>query len=251
MFIQSGTIITIVPYNVTHNQSFSAINNNYSKHYLQKFKNNNKMASLLLPKTHYFQQAFQPTQCIPLAPKIRLTIVHVYKLLTYLLDPFLSLLMAYSSPLPCSVYMRVVYSMSLTDWLLHTHNCFTALRILSGTTPVSRYQKKHSPTHTYCGYQSSLIYFLHLLWSMASSLFNLLAWQSFSRISLQIFFALPVGLGPSTSYISSSNHCLLFAACTPYHRNLFCCSKVTDKGSVDSKDRVETYGWRQLHYLLC
>jgi len=26
----------------------------------------------------------------------------------------------------------------------HIHNCFTALRILSGTTWVSRYQKKHT-----------------------------------------------------------------------------------------------------------
>ena len=38
----------------------------------------------------------------------------------------------------------------------HTHNCFTALWILSGTTRVSRYQKKHSPTHTHRGHQSSL-----------------------------------------------------------------------------------------------
>jgi len=30
------------------------------------------------------------------------------------------------------------------------HNHFTALCILSGTTRVSQYQKKHSPTHTYC-----------------------------------------------------------------------------------------------------
>jgi len=52
----------------------------------------------------------------------------------------------------------------------HTHNHFTALWILSGTTRVSRYQKKHSPTHTYCGHQSSLICLLHLLRSMASSL---------------------------------------------------------------------------------
>jgi len=29
----------------------------------------------------------------------------------------------------------------------HTHNCFTALWILSGTTWVSWYQKKHSPKH--------------------------------------------------------------------------------------------------------
>jgi len=39
----------------------------------------------------------------------------------------------------------------------HTHNHFMALWILSGTTRVSRYQKKHSPTHTYHGHQSSLI----------------------------------------------------------------------------------------------
>ena len=58
---------------------------------------------------------------------------------------------------------------------------FTALRILFGTTQVSWYQKKHSPTHTYCGHQSSLICFLHLLWHMASSLFNLRAWQSFCQ----------------------------------------------------------------------
>jgi len=34
---------------------------------------------------------------------------------------------------------------------------------------VSWYQKKHSPTHTYRGHQSSLICFLHLLRSTASS----------------------------------------------------------------------------------
>jgi len=37
----------------------------------------------------------------------------------------------------------------------HTHNRFTALWNLSGTTRVSRYQKKHSPTHTHRGHQSS------------------------------------------------------------------------------------------------
>jgi len=44
----------------------------------------------------------------------------------------------------------------------HTHNHFTSLWILSRTTRVSQYQKKHSSTHTYC-HQSSLICFLHLL----------------------------------------------------------------------------------------
>jgi len=52
---------------------------------------------------------------------------------------------------------------------------------LSGTTWVSQYQKKHSPTYICCGHQSSLICFLHLLRSMASSLFNLCAWQSFPQ----------------------------------------------------------------------
>ena len=37
----------------------------------------------------------------------------------------------------------------------HTHNRFTALWNLSGTTRVSRYQKKHSPTNTHHGHQSS------------------------------------------------------------------------------------------------
>ena len=42
---------------------------------------------------------------------------------------------------------------------MHTHTThrFMALWILSGTTRVSRYQKKHSPTHTYRGHQSSLL----------------------------------------------------------------------------------------------
>ena len=68
------------------------------------------------------------------------------------------------------------------------HNRFMALWTLSRTTRVSRYHKKHSPTHTYRGHQSSLICFIHLIRSMASSLFNSRAWQSFSTISVQVFF---------------------------------------------------------------
>ena len=48
----------------------------------------------------------------------------------------------------------------------------------SGTTRVGRYQKKHSPTHTRPDHRASFITFLHLQRSMASSLFNLRAWQS-------------------------------------------------------------------------
>jgi len=84
----------------------------------------------------------------------------------------------------------------------HTHNHFmVALWTSSGTTRVTRFKKKHSPTYTYRGHQSSFICFIHLLWSMASSLFNRRTWQYFSTISLQVFFGLPLGLAPSTSYM--------------------------------------------------
>jgi len=75
-----------------------------------------------------------------------------------------------------------------------TYNRFMAFWILSATIRVSQLEKKHSPTHTYRGHQSSLICFLHLVWSTAHSLFNLRAWQSFCTVSLQVFFGLPLGL---------------------------------------------------------
>ena len=55
----------------------------------------------------------------------------------------------------------------------------------SGTTRVGRYQKKHSPTHTHQDHCASFITFLHLQRSMASSLFNLRAWQSSRTTSFQ------------------------------------------------------------------
>ena len=91
---------------------------------------------------------------------------------------------------------------------------------------MSCYQKKHSPTHTYHGHQSSLICFLHLLQSMASSLLNLHAWWSFSTISLQVFFGLPLGLAPSASYTKHffTQSLSSFRSTCTYNRNLFCCS---------------------------
>jgi len=70
---------------------------------------------------------------------------------------------------------------------------------LSSTTRLSRYQKKHSPTHTYPNQQPSIISLFHLLRSTASCLFNLRAWQPFCTTSLQVPFGLPRGLEPSTS----------------------------------------------------
>jgi len=112
----------------------------------------------------------------------------------------------------------------------HTHSHTTISR-LSGFVrdkpgePVPEETFAHSH---YRAHQSSLISFIHLTWSMASSLFNLRAWQSFSTISHQVFFGLHPGLEPSSSYsiFTPGNHCLHFAAHAhyPYHRNLFCCS---------------------------
>jgi len=56
----------------------------------------------------------------------------------------------------------------------HTHTQpFNGL--LSGTTRVGRYQKKHSPTYTQPDHRTYFIIFLHLQRSMASSLFILRA----------------------------------------------------------------------------
>ena len=76
-------------------------------------------------------------------------------------------------------------------------------------------------THSHLSWSSIVPYLLHhLLRSMASSLFNPRGWQSFSGISLLVFFGLPLGVAPYTSY---SNHCILFLfhnTC-PYQCNLF------------------------------
>jgi len=95
-----------------------------------------------------------------------------------------------------------------------THNHFTVQMILSVTTQKSRYQKKHSPTHTHCGDPWPLICFVYLLQSMASSCsihvpYSLFP-QSLSQFSLVYLLAWHPPL--HTPHISSPNHCLLFAA---------------------------------------
>jgi len=84
---------------------------------------------------------------------------------------------------------------------------------LSGTTWVSRYQKKHSPSH-HPDHHPIFISFFHLPQSIASALFILRALQSFWTTFLHVLFGLPLGLEPSPHipYISSHNQCLLFTA---------------------------------------
>ena len=96
---------------------------------------------------------------------------------------------------------------------------------LSGSTRVSRYQKKRSPAH-HPDHNPIFISFFRLLWSIASSLFKLRAWQSFFTTSVHVLFGLPFGLEPSTSYSIHffTQSVFSFHNICPYHRNLFCCS---------------------------
>jgi len=99
-------------------------------------------------------------------------------------------------------------------WDTHNTTTTTVLWPLSGTAQVSRYQKKHSPTH-HPDRHITFISFFHLPQSIASFLFKLRAWQSFCTTSLHVLFGLPLGLEPSTSYsthfFTQSTGCLLFA----------------------------------------
>jgi len=91
----------------------------------------------------------------------------------------------------------------------HNNNRYNPL----SRTPGEPVPEKHSLSHTYRDHERSFIGFLHLLPSIASSLFNLHAWQSFAQpFSKSSLIYLLVWNPPlHTPYISSPNHCLLFA----------------------------------------
>jgi len=72
--------------------------------------------------------------------------------------------MAQLMPLPLTVSCFSKIQIAFTFLVpvhTHTQKRFTALWILSGTTRVSRYQKRHSPTHTHHGHQLPLICFFY------------------------------------------------------------------------------------------
>jgi len=67
---------------------------------------------------------------------------------------------------------------------------------------------------------------VHLLQSVAPSLFNLRVWKCFCTASVQVFFGLPLDLALSTSYsiYFFTQSLSSFHSICPYHCNLFCCS---------------------------
>ena len=86
---------------------------------------------------------------------------------------------------------------------------------------MSRYQKKHLPTH-HPDHRPIFISFFHLLRSIASSLFKLCARQSFCTTSFHIVFGLPLGLELFIHFFTQSVSS--FCNTCPYHCSLCCCS---------------------------
>jgi len=108
------------------------------------------------------------------------------------------------------------------NMITDAHNRFVAPRMLSGTTRLSRYQKKHSPTHAYHRHQSSLICSSISCdpWHPPCSIY---VPDSLFPQTPQVFFGLPLVLAPSVSYSIHFFIQLLSSFCgtCPYHRNLF------------------------------
>jgi len=111
-------------------------------------------------------------------------------------------------------------------WLssyMHYYNRFTALCL--GLPGWAGTRRNIHPL-TYPDHHATFISFCHLLWSIASSLFNLHTWQSICTTCLHVLFGLPLGLEPSTSYSIHffTQSVSSFCSTCPYHHNLFCCS---------------------------
>jgi len=155
----------------------------------------------------------------------------------------LTLLVGWSDSSLChflpTMLFRKSYRKKSGNWLLrftwkwplelrtarHTCNGVMAL------CPLLDYPGEPVPGETFTNYtcpdhQSSFISFFYLLRFIASSLFNVHAWQSFCASFLQVLFVLPLGLVPSISYSIHLFTQSSFSFCNtcPYHCNLFCCS---------------------------
>jgi len=126
----------------------------------------------------------------------------------------------------------------------HTHTHTQPFNgLLSGTTRVGRYQKKHSPTHTHPDHRTSFIIFHQ--WHPLCSFYVLDSplVQPLSRSSL--VFLLVLDLQLHTPYISSPNHHLLFTAHA--HTNAAClngiCSKHITFKCTPSRSGVYPLSW--------
>jgi len=107
------------------------------------------------------------------------------------------------------------YKTSLLCKHQHTQSCSRVCAGWAGT------RKKRSPTHTYPDHQTSFINFLHLLQSIASSLFNLHTW----RVLYHNLCPCPLWCTSWSGTICFILHPVIsFRNTSPYHRDLFCCT---------------------------
>jgi len=82
-------------------------------------------------------------------------------------------------------------------------------------------------THSHLSWSSIIPYLLHSSNTIHGIfLVQSTHWQSFSMFSLQVFFGLPLGLAPSTSYsiYFFTQSLSSFRNTCPYHCSLLCCS---------------------------
>ena len=108
--------------------------------------------------------------------------------------------------------------------------------LLSGTTWVGQYQKKHSPSHTHPDHRTSFIIFLHLQRCMASSLFILRAWQSSRTTSLQVLFGLV--WSTASSLFSLREKIIMNLSCIQWPSVLWSCCLGSRKGILPVKNWV-------------
>ena len=120
---------------------------------------------------------------------------------------------------------------------IHTHTHTTALRLCGVCPGQPGWAGTRRNIHTHRGHQSSQstysIYYdrWHLRIQSTCSTVS-------STISLQVFFGLPLGLVPSTSYSIHffTKSLSSFRNTSPYQCNLFCCStEIMSARKIDNK----------------
>jgi len=125
-----------------------------------------------------------------------------------------------------TIYCEYQLFKNITCHNTHTDNCFTALWILTGTTRVSRYQKKHSPLTPIMiiGHSLSASSIYYNPWHppcsnyVPESLFPQSLTPSFIQPTIW-----PVTLNFILHIFSSPDQSSFCSTC-PYHSNLFCCN---------------------------
>jgi len=125
----------------------------------------------------------------------------------------------HGGPWPCSLIRIVIISCPM--WLIKTH---------AHTQPFYGFMDivwEETFTHSHLSWSSIVPYLLHL----STTIHGILPVQSmyltvFFTISLQVFFGLPLGLAPYTSYSIHffTQSLSSFRNTCPYHHNLFCYS---------------------------